>query len=711
MKLFHSWRKKKEPQINNKKAQKQKEEPQKTSLKKPNQFTKNIDKWLSNKMVPFLQKIGNQRHLCSVRDSFASITPLIIAGALGVLINAIVFGGAGSNKISLLALIAKAAHTNWNWNASTFHWPTTGFEHASQIGGLLFGYINVATIGSLSIYIAFALPYFLAVSRKFKSPVLVGLGGIAAYLIAIMGQVSFFLDAKGLITAIIIGLAAGELFIWFGNMKKLEIRMPAGVPPAVGKSFAVFLPMVFTLTIVALFNIFFLAPAIASTDWTVNQYLQMKGNIPNNAWKPVPAFGNGGGYNDFIAWIKKNYPSLDFNKLVFTSGFNQNAFNTWLGQYGKGNVNNWLNAHNQYLTNNGWNLFGQYLATKFQGTFSNPVSWKDIVFKNTVFGNNELLISVRYNSKIIQSNAFGFGAAIYAFFTSWFIGFATGDGGLALAFLYVFMSGLFWWFGIHGTNILAGIFAPIWLIILGVNNTLITAGGSSGFIGSGTINSQLGIFATPFFDAFCFMGGSGATLGFIAMVLILSKRKALKQVSRYALPAGCFNINEPVIFGFPIVLNFNFLIPFLLAPISGLILGWLAIGPLGFVKVPYIAVPWTTPFFITGLLATGISPWAPVVAIVAFILATLIWIPFIFFDNKTYFHNLKTTDQVAYAEAVKYATNKAYRKEIALTWKKERAQEIAELKTLRAKNKKSLQEAKAAKKAAKAKKAWIKEKA
>ncbi len=642
-----------------------------------------LDGFVNNKVAPFAGKIGNQIHLSALRDSFSSIIPLIIAGAFAVLIQSIVFGGAGSDKISLLALIAKAAHHNWNWDATNFKWPTQAFSLASQIGGLLFSYVNLATLGAISIYVAFALPYFLAISRKAKSPFLIGLTGIAAFMIAIMGQLTVFMDAKGLITAIIVGLASGELVIWLTKQKKLAIRMPQGVPPAVGKAFAAFLPMCITLAVVAIFNVFFLAPAIASTGWNVEGQ-----EFGNATWKWGSDTMAGNVWLEaFQKWLKTAFPN-NWNDIWNHVFNNQNQWQEMMNNWGHPGYDNniFLNSLKGTMTKQGWGLFGLFLFVQHGGTLNHLGSlsnnYNNIIFTK-INGVSNIILNIRYSQVLVNTDAFGFGAAIYKFFTSWFIGFAAGNGGLGLALLYIFMISLFWFFGIHGDNIMAGIFAPIWLMILSVNSILITQGNVSPYYSSG---GQVGVFAKPFFDCFVEIGGTGLTLSLVIMTLIFSRNREMKEVGAYAAPAGLFNINEPVIFGFPIIFNFRFLIPFILGPIVPFFIAYFAIADLHIIKVPYIAVPWTTPFFISSFLAT-LSPWAPVVGIVCFASSCVIWFPFVLLDNKLHLQYLKKTNQEAYQKALKYAKDKDYRREIAKENRLQKKLDKAEIKALRAKEK------------------------
>ncbi|AGM24663.1 PTS sugar transporter subunit IIC [Spiroplasma chrysopicola] len=670
----------------------------KFKAQKEHKLSKGFKTWWDNKALPVMSKLGNQRHLSAIRDSFGTMIPLIIAGGLGLLIDAIIFGGAGSGKISLLGLFARAAGYAWDDIGPLFNNLETSWGKASQIGALAFGQIQIATIGAMSLYFAFLLGYFLALSRNYKNPTIAGLASFAGFIIASMGQVSFFMDAKGLFAALVIGIVTTELFVWFGNMKKLEIKLPDGVPPAVGKSFAVFLPMTFTLGIVAVLNIIVLAPAIARPDWgwEIESWNTLVSN--KNLWSS--AIGDNVKLKTFADFLYQTYhlelfarditgawdfsqTGADWAGIFGTATISQieSLMNTGFGLGNEAVMKEWFNNLTTAMSGKGTNAFGQFLLSLNGQTIAGNKGIDSIVanffFSTNANGEAFLTVAERYATVPIGSSSFGIGAAIYRFFTSWFIGFATGNGGLGLAVAYAFFISFFWFFGIHGSNIMGAIFEPIWWMIMGVNTALI----SSGLPARTNLNDQLGIFGKPFFDIYMNIGGSGATLGLLIMVLVLSKRRELKEVSKYALPAGCFNINEPVIFGFPIVLNPTYFAPFILSPLLAMLIGWLATGPMHIVNVVYVTVPWTTPWIIGAVLAT-VDPMAILVALICFVVATAVWIPFILLDNSLYFRKLQKTNPAEYEEEMRYLKDKAYRNSVKEKAKAEKAAAKAELKTL-----------------------------
>lgn len=131
----------------------------------------------------------------------------------------------------------------------------------------------------------------------------------------------------------------------------------------------------------------------------------------------------------------------------------------------------------------------------------------------------------------------------------------------------------------------------------------------------------------PFFDSFVNLGGTGATIGLIIAIFIVArKHKAYMTVSKLSAAPGIFNINEPMMFGLPIVLNPIMFIPYILAPLVLVTVAYLATA-IGWVPACTIVTPWTTPPIIGGALATQ-SIAGGVLAAVNLGLSILIFLPF-----------------------------------------------------------------------------------
>ena len=135
------------------------------------------------------------------------------------------------------------------------------------------------------------------------------------------------------------------------------------------------------------------------------------------------------------------------------------------------------------------------------------------------------------------------------------------------------------------------------------------------------------IFTAGFSDFFCNFGGGGSTLGLVIMMAFLGKSNRMRTLGRLSLPAGIFGINEPLIFGLPIVLNPLMAVPFIFAPVVNTIIGYLATVT-GIMPITLgVQLPWTCPIIFSGFLVTG-SVMGSVVQIVMLVVDILIYYPF-----------------------------------------------------------------------------------
>lgn len=200
----------------------------------------------------------------------------------------------------------------------------------------------------------------------------------------------------------------------------------------------------------------------------------------------------------------------------------------------------------------------------------------------------------------------------------------------------IFLNSAFWFVGIHGANVVNSVLQPIWLMNTDANRQLFAAH---------NLDLEHGghIIAQPFIDNFVFMGGGGATLGLVlALGIILWRKRASKTLEMLApvtITPGIFNINEPTMFGLPIVLNISLLIPFILVPMVNAITTYTAMK-LGWVPLCTGAVvPWTMPPIISGFLATN-SINASILQLINIIIDVAIYLPFL----STYNKQLKLTE-------------------------------------------------------------------
>lgn len=194
---------------------------------------------------------------------------------------------------------------------------------------------------------------------------------------------------------------------------------------------------------------------------------------------------------------------------------------------------------------------------------------------------------------------------------------------LPAAIAVAFLNHLLWFFGLHGTNILGSVIEPIYLPLIEKNADLFASGVSAFEVPY--------IVTKPFLDSFVYIGGSGTTIALLIAIFIVVRnpqKHPYREVAKLSAPAGLFNINEPVIFGLPIVLNPIMLVPFILVPVVLTITSYIAIST-GLVPKTVAILPWTTPPILSGYLVTGGSWRGIVLQLVNLTIAVLMYIPFI----------------------------------------------------------------------------------
>ncbi len=182
----------------------------------------------------------------------------------------------------------------------------------------------------------------------------------------------------------------------------------------------------------------------------------------------------------------------------------------------------------------------------------------------------------------------------------------------------IFFIQFLWFFGLHGQIIVNSVMDPIWNTLMLDNLEAYKAG-----------ESLPHIVTKPFMETFTVgLGGSGMTLAVVIILAFLMKKKQYTDIGRLALGPGIFNVNEPVIFGLPIVLNATILIPWVLAPIVVTTLNYLVMAA-GIVPAPTgVSVPWTVPIIASGVLATN-SWLGGLLQVIDFLIVEMIWLPFL----------------------------------------------------------------------------------
>ncbi len=194
---------------------------------------------------------------------------------------------------------------------------------------------------------------------------------------------------------------------------------------------------------------------------------------------------------------------------------------------------------------------------------------------------------------------------------------------LGSVILIVFLTCFFWCFGIHGASIVGSLARPVWLILLEKNATALAQG-----------QAMPNVAPEPFYQWFIWIGGAGCTIGLAILMAFKSKSSYAKNLGKTVFAPACFNINEPIIFGTPIVLNPTLMIPFILSPVVCAIIAYIC-TTIGLVSRVSVTAPWTLPGPIGAYLATGGDWRAAVLNVVLIIISTVIYYPFFkMWDNE-----------------------------------------------------------------------------
>lgn len=427
-----------------------------------------------DKFAEVSAKVGNQVHLRSLRDAFATITPLYILAGVAVLINNVVFG---------------------------YIWGDAGMSPNPELLARLQTWGQALTLGTLNVsalILAGLIGYSLAKNKRFDNPLACVVVGISAFVIMMPQNITATLAAgsplltdevtsasvtgalattntgtNGLFGAIIIALLAATLFIKISGVEKLKVNLGEGVPPAVGNSFNVMIPMLLTLSV----------------------------------------FGLG-------AALLAVFAATDLLTIIST-----------------------------------------FISTPLK-SIMNAGPW-------------------------------------------------------AVILIYT-LANLLFCVGIHQSTISGATVEPI-LTMLIVDNMATFAAGQA-IPADHYMNMQI-------INSFALIGGSGCTFMLLLDTFLFSKSKTSKTVAKMSIAPGLFNINEPVIYGYPIVFNLPLMIPFVLIP-DLLIAATYGLTCAGIISPCIAQVPWTTPPVLSALLATGFDWRAAVWQVVEILLGMAIYLPF-----------------------------------------------------------------------------------
>ena len=204
--------------------------------------------------------------------------------------------------------------------------------------------------------------------------------------------------------------------------------------------------------------------------------------------------------------------------------------------------------------------------------------------------------------------------------------------------IYSLACTVFWFFGINGPAVANTVFAPITKVLTMENLDAFQHG-----------KELPNIFTDPFSNFFTNFGGGGSTLSLVIVMMLFCKSKRIKQLGRLTIVPGIFGINEPIIFGLPVVLNPIIIIPFILTPTLNLLISTF-VTKIGL--IPYttgVSLPWTTPIGFSGYLSTG-SLVAAAYQFVLLALGCVIYYPFIKSLDRQYLKDEQEAAQAKLAE-------------------------------------------------------------
>ncbi len=202
---------------------------------------------------------------------------------------------------------------------------------------------------------------------------------------------------------------------------------------------------------------------------------------------------------------------------------------------------------------------------------------------------------------------------------------STWTGGI----LIVILISVLFWAGLHGPNIVMGVMAPILTANALANQAVLDAGKAM------TAENGVRILTPQIIDCFVKLGGTGVTIGLLTAALMAARSRQMKEISRLSFIPGIFNINEPVIFGLPIVYNPILLIPFILVPLIAFVITYGA-AVIGFLPVfGSVQIPWTTPLIVSGFILGG---WrGAVVQMVILAVSVAVYYPFVRRQDRVFY--------------------------------------------------------------------------
>ncbi|SLM32901.1 EAL domain protein [Desulfamplus magnetovallimortis] len=277
-------------------------------------------------------------------------------------------------------------------------------------------------------------------------------------------------------------------------------------------------------------------------------------------------------------------------------------------------------------------IFAITVSLMVSTVFMRLANWRRIRLSFTIVGQDPSTFQVIALMPAASLTIFIF-AVLRVFFDSFFhradifleyfmgLVFATQTGDLGFGILYTEVAQILWFFGIHGPNMLFNL-------------------GQETLDAAMLDNIQAALANTPpphimtkgFLDAFAYMGGSGSTLSLIIAVLLKSRYPGNRRLCSLALLPALCNVNEPLLFGIPIIFNPIYFFPFLFTPLINIVTAYI-FTVIDWLPHTTASVHWTSPVLFSGYTATG-SIAGVFVQIINLSIGVLIYLPFVLLSEK-----------------------------------------------------------------------------
>lgn len=461
-----------------------------------------------DKFAEVSAKIGNQVHLRSLRDGFATIMPIYILAGIAVLINNVVFPLFLSGDALVAAQYWGNAVTQGTLSfAAILLCGVIGYCYANNkrfgnaiaclvvsISCLVIMFPQTVNTAVANLTYATSAGQTAAATQTLEAADLattLGIAEDASVTTAATGVISTTnTGANGLFAGIIVGLVATTLFIKFSSIEKLKINLGEGVPPAVGKSFNVMLPLLFTL------SIFGIVAALLNALFATN----LMDIITTCVSAPLKGLMNAGPFAVIVIYTVAN--------LLFCLGIHQSTIS---------------------------------------GVLAEPILTMLIVENMALYAAGSVIPADHYmNMQIVNS--------------------------------------------------------------------------------------------------FALIGGSGCTLMLLLDTFLFSKHKASRDIAKLSILPGIFNINEPVIYGYPIVYNIALMVPFVILP-DIFIAATYGLTCMGWISPCVVQAPRTTPPILSALISTGMDWRAAVWQVIEIAIGMAVYLPFMKVSERAQAKQLEMAEE------------------------------------------------------------------